>query len=149
MQQQLALPPPPPPQPCNDDRGANRAAKLTPGTIATRLSDGKKLCPDFQKGMCKVKKASCPLGLHKCGMVTRRCRVCAPCMRDELDQLLRFCRCNFIFLILFGFLKQNIRPKYAPPRRTNYTLKWRGGEAAPPIYFILRRPSNLLYIYPS
>ena len=33
-------------------------------------------------------------------------------------------------------LRQNIRPKYAPPRRTNYTLKWRGGEAAPPIYFM-------------
>ena len=41
------------------------------------------------------------------------------------------------FLLIFGrFLRQNIRPKYAPPRRTNYTLKWRGGEAAPPIYFI-------------
>ena len=42
----------------------------------------------------------------------------------------------YFFSFLLWFLKQNIRPKYAPPRRTNYTLKWRGGEAAPPIYFI-------------
>ena len=40
------------------------------------------------------------------------------------------------FWFLLGFLRQNVRSKYAPPRRPNYTLKWRGGEAAPPIYFI-------------
>ena len=76
LQQQLVLPPPPPPQPYNDDKGANRSAELTPGITVTHLRDGKKLCPDFQKGTCKVKKASCPLGLHKCGMVTKRGRVC-------------------------------------------------------------------------
>ena len=54
----------------------------------------------------------------------------------EIDQLLQFCRCNFFFWFLLGFLRLNIRPKYAPPRRNNYTLKWRGGEAAPLIYFI-------------
>ena len=43
---------------------------------------------------------------------------------------------QFHFLNLAWALRQNIRPKYAPPRRTNYILKWRGGEAAPPIYFI-------------
>ena len=58
------------------------------------------------------------------------------CQEWEIDQLLQYCRCNFIFWFLLCFLWQNIRPKYAPPRRTNYTLKWRGGEAAPPIYFI-------------
>ena len=35
-----------------------------------------------------------------------------------------------------GFSSQNVQPKYAPPRKTNYTLKWKGGEAAPLIYFI-------------
>ena len=40
------------------------------------------------------------------------------------------------FWFLVQFLKQSTRPKYAPPRRTNYTLKWKGSEAAPPIYFI-------------
>ena len=38
-----------------------------------------------------------------------------------------------VFKKFLEFLLQNIRPKYAPPRRTNYTLKWRGGEAAPPV----------------
>ena len=56
----------------------------------------------------------------------------------EIDQLLQFCRCNFICLI-FAVV---FTPKYWPTfdqnmsRRLNYTLKWRGGEAAPPIYFI-------------
>ena len=44
---------------------------------------------------------------------------------------------QFHFLLIFALVfKQNIRPKYAPPRRPNYTLKWKGGEAAPPISFI-------------
>ena len=46
-----------------------------------------------------------------------------------------------MFWFLLGFSRQNIQPKYAPPRRTNCTLKWRGGEAAPPIcveYFVLK-----------
>ena len=64
------------------------------------------------------------------------CQVWWYCQEWEIDQLLQFCRCNFIFWIFGLCLKQNIRPKYAPSRRTNYTLKWRGGEAAPPIYFI-------------
>ena len=42
----------------------------------------------------------------------------------------------YVFVFCIGFLKQNFRPKYAPSRRTDYTLKWRIGEAAPPIYFI-------------
>ena len=43
---------------------------------------------------------------------------------------------NILVDSCLGFLPQNIWPKNVPPRRTNYTLKWRGGEAAPPIYFI-------------
>ena len=36
------------------------------------------------------------------------------------------------FLFFLGFLKQNIGPKYAPPRRGKYKVNWRGGFAAPP-----------------
>ena len=53
------------------------------------------------------------------------------CQEWEIDQQLQFCRCNFIFLILLCFLKQNIRPKYARPRRGKYKVNWRGGFAAP------------------
>ena len=54
----------------------------------------------------------------------------------EIRQLLWFCtRISFVWFLL-GFLKQNIWPKYSPPRRTNYTLELRGSEAAPPMYFI-------------
>ena len=58
------------------------------------------------------------------------------CQEWEIDQLVQFCMHNFIFWFLLGSLRQNILPKYAPPRRTNSTLKWRGGEAAPPVCFI-------------
>ena len=34
------------------------------------------------------------------------------------------------------WFKKNSWPKYAPPRRTNYNIKCRGGKDAPPIYFI-------------
>ena len=43
---------------------------------------------------------------------------------------------QFHFLIFALLFKAKYLTKYTPPRRTNYTLKWRGGEAAPPIYFI-------------
>ena len=75
VQQQLAFPPPPPPQPYGGDKGTNRVSKPTPGSIATHLEDGKKLGPDFQKGTC-TKKSNCPLGLHRCGMVTRKGCIC-------------------------------------------------------------------------
>ena len=49
------------------------------------------------------------------------------CQEWEIDQLLRFCMHNFIFYVRFGFLSQNIRPKYAPPRRDKQKVNWRGG----------------------
>ena len=44
---------------------------------------------------------------------------------------------QFHFLFSFGLLKQDIRPKYAPPRRGKYKVNWRGGFAAPPFYGII------------
>jgi hypothetical protein len=66
--------PPPPPPPRGQQQGA--ANKLPPGTVAKALRDGKELCPDFQKGVCKIKKMSCTKGLHKCARVNARGRVC-------------------------------------------------------------------------
>ena len=62
--------------------------------------------------------------------------VCIYCQEWEIDQLLQFCRRNFILLILLVFLRQNIGPKYAPPRRGKYKVNWRGSFAAPPFYII-------------
>ena len=50
-------------------------SKLTPGAISATLKDGKRLCPDFQKGNCH-KGASCQKGLHKCGEVTPKGKIC-------------------------------------------------------------------------
>lgn len=61
-----AFPPQPPPTP----------AKPTPGTLATTLRDGTVLCPDFNKGRCAHKGASCAKGVHKCSKVTRSGRPC-------------------------------------------------------------------------
>ena len=50
-------------------------------------------------------------------------------------------------LFIFGSaFKQNIRPKYAPLRRTKCTLKWRGGEARGRIlveYFALKPEAKI------
>ena len=48
-----------------------------PGTVATHFSNGQKLCPEFQRLRCKVKKVPrCSEGLHKCGHVTTKGRIC-------------------------------------------------------------------------
>ena len=41
-------------------------SKMTPGTAATALRDGKSLCPDFNRGARATKGPSCVKGLHKC-----------------------------------------------------------------------------------
>ena len=66
-QTQPPLPPPPP-------QGATKKPQV--GSVQPVLKDGKKLCPDFQRGACSKKGASCPKGLHRCGRVTSRGRVC-------------------------------------------------------------------------
>ena len=58
------------------------------------------------------------------------------CQEREIDQLLQFCMHSLLFFLFALVFQQNIPPKYAPPRKTNYTLKWKGGNAAPPIYLI-------------
>jgi hypothetical protein len=50
--------------------------KMTPGTAATALRDGKSLCPDFNRGACATKGPSCVKGLHKCSKVLRNGRPC-------------------------------------------------------------------------
>ena len=49
---------------------------LQPGSIATAFQDGKRLCPDFKRGECKVKGVVCNKGLHKCAKVGSKGRVC-------------------------------------------------------------------------
>jgi len=50
--------------------------QLKPGAVAAALKSGARLCADFQKGWCKVKGPQCPKGLHKCGHVTEKGRIC-------------------------------------------------------------------------
>ena len=42
--------------------------------VALTLTDGVKLCPQFQRGTCKAKP--CPQGAHRCAAVLRANRVC-------------------------------------------------------------------------
>ena len=49
--------------------------KMTPGTVAPALRDGKALCPDFNKGTCK-QWSSCEKGEHKCAKVSASGRPC-------------------------------------------------------------------------
>ena len=63
-------PPPPPPAPMAQQ-------KLAPGTIATRLRDGTAICHLFQTGKCsKMRDRQCQHGVHKCGKVNKKNRVC-------------------------------------------------------------------------
>jgi hypothetical protein len=55
---------------------AQQQPRLVPGSVAAELRSGSKLCPDFQKGYCKVKGPQCPKGLHKCGHVTAKGKIC-------------------------------------------------------------------------
>ena len=51
--------------------------KLKPGTVATKLRDGKAICHLFQAGRCdKMKERQCQHGVHKCGKVNRKGRIC-------------------------------------------------------------------------
>jgi len=50
--------------------------KMVPGTTSEALRDGKKLCPDFNKGKCQTKGPSCSRGLHKCAKVLKGGRPC-------------------------------------------------------------------------
>ena len=50
--------------------------KMVPGTVAEALRDGKRLCPDFNKGKCQTKGASCARGFHKCAKVLKGGRPC-------------------------------------------------------------------------
>ena len=56
--------------------GPPQTPKMDPGQVANKLRDGTALCPDFQKGKCAVKGASCAQGAHKCGKVLRNGRPC-------------------------------------------------------------------------
>ena len=50
--------------------------KMTPGSVTEALRDGKRLCPDFNKGRCATRGSSCAKGLHKCAKVLRGGRPC-------------------------------------------------------------------------
>ena len=50
--------------------------KMIPGTTAEALRDGKRLCPDFNRGKCTTRGPSCAKGLHKCAKVLRGGRPC-------------------------------------------------------------------------
>jgi hypothetical protein len=50
--------------------------KMTPGTTAAALRDGKALCPDWNAGKCNAKGPSCDKGLHKCAKVLKNGRPC-------------------------------------------------------------------------
>lgn len=50
--------------------------KVNGKAVAETMRDGTTLCPAFQQGNCKAKGASCPKGVHRCGVVTRRQRTC-------------------------------------------------------------------------
>ena len=60
--------PPPPP---------NNPKKLVQGTVASTMRNGATFCPDFNKGKCNAKGASCNKGTHKCAKVLRNGRACA------------------------------------------------------------------------
>ena len=46
-----------------------------PGKIARVLSDGRKLCGDFNHASCKS-KGDCDKGVHRCGKVLRSGKTC-------------------------------------------------------------------------
>jgi len=50
--------------------------KMTPGSVASKLRDGTKLCQEFNKGKCMTKGRSCSQGVHKCAKVLRGGRPC-------------------------------------------------------------------------
>ena len=50
--------------------------------------------------------------------------------------MLQFCRAEIHYLGFALFFKAKYFIKIYLLRKTNHTLKWRGGQAAPPIYFI-------------
>ena len=54
----------------------NREQKPHSGGVATKLPDGKALCPDFQNARCQSRGASCNKGLHKCGKILRQGKIC-------------------------------------------------------------------------
>ena len=55
------------------NRGHPRVPK--PGSVATKFYNGQKLCPKFQQGQC-TPGPKCSLGLHRCGKITPKGRVC-------------------------------------------------------------------------
>ena len=57
----------------------------------------------------------------------------------EIDQLLQFCRLNFIFLVFAWFFKAKYSTKICPSQKDQLYFKMEGRRS---------RPSNLLYIYP-
>ena len=61
------------------------------------------------------------------------------CQEWEIDQLLQFCRCNFIFLIFVWFFMAKYSTKICPSQKDQLYFKMQGRRS---------RPSNLLYIYP-
>jgi hypothetical protein len=81
QQQRRQQPPRQNKQPPRQNTGASQppmggGVKMPPGTSATALRDGKSLCPDFNRGACATKGASCVKGLHKCSKVLRNGRPC-------------------------------------------------------------------------
>ena len=44
-------------------------------SVARTMRDGTKLCAAFQQGQCK-QKGPCPQGQHRCGVVTKKERIC-------------------------------------------------------------------------
>ena len=65
------------PEGSSGSQSGHTQPQLKPGTVATELRNGSKLCPDFQKMHCKVRGPQCPKGLHKCGNVTPKGKICA------------------------------------------------------------------------
>ena len=61
------------------------------------------------------------------------------CREWEIDQLLQFCRRNFIFLIFAWFFKVKYSTKICPSQKDQLYFKMERRRS---------RPSTLLYIYP-
>ena len=65
------------PQQGNSPSGSTAGnSKLTPGSVVRILNNGTALCPDFQRGECRNDGARCAKGLHKCGKVGPKGRIC-------------------------------------------------------------------------
>ena len=63
------------PYPSPNPRAESSEGGFKRGVIETQLSDGSKLCSEFNKGHCKY-GADCRNGKHVCGMLIGKGKVC-------------------------------------------------------------------------